>query len=76
MAPSNSTCTHQIRNVIGVNPTFYEFLLHIDADTVVSPDSATRMVSAFLNDTRLVSRMRRDNTRQCQVFICNDDSGL
>lgn len=46
---------HQIRNVIGVNPTFYEFLLQIDADTVVAPDSATRFVSAFLNDTRLIA---------------------
>jgi chitin synthase len=46
---------HQIRNIIGVNPTFYEFMLQIDADTVVAPDSATRMVSAFLDDTRLIA---------------------
>ena len=45
---------HQIRNIIGVNPTFYEFMLQIDADTVVAPDSATRMVSSFLHDTRLI----------------------
>jgi len=46
---------HQIRNVIGVNPTFYEFMFQIDADTVVASDSATRMVAAFLNDTRLIA---------------------
>ena len=45
---------HQIRNIIGVNPTFYEFMLQIDADTVVAPDSASRMVAAFLHDTRLI----------------------
>ncbi|KAK7997889.1 hypothetical protein PG989_005929 [Apiospora arundinis] len=44
-----------IRNIIGVNPTFYEFLFGIDADTVVAADSASRMVSAFLDDTRLIA---------------------
>jgi chitin synthase len=54
MTPMELEMHHQIRNIIGVNPTFYEFLLQIDADTVVAPDSATRMVSAFLHDTRLI----------------------
>jgi chitin synthase len=54
MAPLELEMHHQIRNVIGVNPTFYEFCLQIDADTVVADDSATRMVSAFLADTRLI----------------------
>ena len=54
MSPLELEMHHQIRNIIGVNPTFYEFMLQIDADTVVAPDSASRMVSAFLNDTRLI----------------------
>ena len=54
MSPLELEMHHQIRNIIGVNPTFYEFMLQIDADTVVAPDSATRMVSAFINDTRLI----------------------
>jgi chitin synthase len=54
MTPMELEMHHQIRNIIGVNPTFYEFLLQIDADTVVAPDSATRMVAAFLHDTRLI----------------------
>jgi len=54
MSPLELEMHHQIRNIIGVNPTFYEFMLQIDADTVVAPDSATRMVAAFLNDTRLI----------------------
>ncbi|KAK4970538.1 hypothetical protein LTR66_011538, partial [Elasticomyces elasticus] len=54
MTPLELEMHHQIRNIIGVNPTFYEFLLQIDADTVVAPDSATRMVAAFLHDTRLI----------------------
>ncbi|KAI1450135.1 glycosyltransferase family 2 protein [Annulohypoxylon stygium] len=55
MSPLELEIYHQIRNIIGVNPTFYEFTLQIDADTVVAPDSATRMVSAFLDDTRLIA---------------------
>jgi chitin synthase len=54
MSPLELDMYHQIRNIIGVNPTFYEFMLQIDADTVVAPDSASRMVSAFLDDTRLI----------------------
>ena len=54
MTPMELELHHQIRNVIGVNPTFYEFLLQIDADTVVAPDSATRMIASFLNDTKLI----------------------
>ncbi|KAF1811636.1 hypothetical protein P152DRAFT_398530 [Eremomyces bilateralis CBS 781.70] len=54
MAPLELEMHHQIRNIIGVNPTFYEFLFQIDADTVVAPDSATRMISSFLHDTRVI----------------------
>ena len=54
MSPLELEMHHQIRNIIGVNPTFYEFMFQIDADTVVAPDSATRMVAAFLHDTRLI----------------------
>jgi len=54
MSPLELEMYHQIRNIIGVNPTFYEFMFQIDADTVVAADSASRMVSAFLDDTRLL----------------------
>jgi chitin synthase len=55
MTPLELELHHQIRNVIGVNPTFYEFLLQIDADTVVAPDSCTRFVSAMINDTKIIA---------------------
>ena len=54
MNPLELEMHHQIRNIIGVNPTFYEFLFQIDADTVVAPDSATRMVASFLHDSRII----------------------
>ncbi|KAJ5460412.1 Chitin synthase 8 [Penicillium daleae] len=55
MSPMELEMHHQIRNIIGVNPTFYEYILQVDADTVVAQDSATRFVSAFLSDTRLIA---------------------
>ncbi|KAF2772183.1 CHS5 chitin synthase, class V [Teratosphaeria nubilosa] len=55
MSPMELELHHHIRNIIGVNPTFYEFLLQIDADTVVAPDSATRFIASFLNDTKLIA---------------------
>ena len=54
MTPLELEMHHHLRNIIGVNPTFYEFLFQIDADTIVAPDSATRMVSSFLHDTRII----------------------
>lgn len=54
MSPMELEMYHQIRNIIGVNPAFYEFILQVDADTVVAPDSATRMVAAFVSDTRII----------------------
>lgn len=55
MSPLELEMYHQIRNIIGVNPTFYEFLLQMDADTVVAQDSASRFVSNFLDDVRLIA---------------------
>ncbi|EGD88673.1 hypothetical protein H112_03593 [Trichophyton rubrum D6] len=55
LSPLELEMHHQIRNIIGVNPTFYEFILQVDADTTVAPDSATRMVAAFLHDTRVIA---------------------
>lgn len=55
MSPMELEMYHQIRNIIGVNPTFYEYLLQMDADTVVAPDSASRFVSSFLDDVRLIA---------------------
>lgn len=54
MTPLELEMYHQIKDVIGVNPQFYEFIFQVDADTVVDPDSASRMVSAFVDDTRLI----------------------
>ncbi|KAL1994846.1 hypothetical protein VTN49DRAFT_1033 [Thermomyces lanuginosus] len=54
MSPMELEMHHHIRNIIGVNPTFYEFILQVDADTVVARDAATRMVASFMDDTRII----------------------
>ena len=48
MNPLELEIYHQIKNVIGVNPTFYEYIFTIDADTMVAPLSLNRLVSAYV----------------------------
>ncbi|TPX33598.1 chitin synthase [Synchytrium microbalum] len=45
---------HQIKNVIGINPSFYEFLLMVDADTEVFPDSINRLIAAMVHDSKIM----------------------
>ncbi|KAG0229955.1 hypothetical protein BGW42_001283 [Actinomortierella wolfii] len=54
MTPLELEMYHQIKNVIGVNPSFYEYVLMVDSDTEVMPDSLNRMVSVFLHDTKVM----------------------
>ncbi|KAJ3554665.1 hypothetical protein NM688_g2995 [Phlebia brevispora] len=54
MNPLELEIYHQIKNVIGVNPTFYEYLFTVDADTTVHPLSLNRLVSAMMHDKKLL----------------------
>ncbi|KZV99016.1 glycosyltransferase family 2 protein [Exidia glandulosa HHB12029] len=54
MNPLELEVYHQIKNVIGVNPTFYEYLLVVDADTTAEPLSMNRLVSAMMHDKKLI----------------------
>ncbi|KAI8052846.1 chitin synthase-domain-containing protein [Syncephalis plumigaleata] len=54
MTPLELEMYHQIKNVIGVDPSFYEYVLMVDADTVVLPDALNRMVSAMLHDQKIM----------------------
>jgi chitin synthase len=49
MNPLELEIYHQIKNVIGVNPTFYEYLFMVDADTTVDPFSVNRLISAYVS---------------------------
>lgn len=43
MAPLELEIYHQMRNVIGIDPAFYEYIFTVDADTV----SLCRILSCF-----------------------------
>lgn len=48
MNPLELEMYHQIKNVIGVNPSFYEYVFMVDADTTVDPMSVNRLISAYV----------------------------
>ena len=54
MAPLELEIYHQIKNVIGVDPKLYEFLLTVDADTEVRPDSLNRLVAVAADDSSII----------------------
>ncbi|KAI8618859.1 chitin synthase-domain-containing protein [Chytriomyces sp. MP71] len=54
MNPLELELYHHMKNIIGVNPSFYEYVLMVDADTEVFPDSLNRMVSAMIHDSRIM----------------------
>ncbi|KAJ2639054.1 hypothetical protein GGF40_001160 [Coemansia sp. RSA 1286] len=54
MTPLELEMYHQIKNVIGVSPSLYEFVLMIDADTVVFPDSLARLIGSMNNDIKII----------------------
>lgn len=53
MSPLELEMFHQINNVIGVDPELYEYVLMVDADTMVVEDSLNRLVSACANDAKI-----------------------
>ncbi|GBE80201.1 Chitin synthase 8 [Sparassis crispa] len=54
MSPLELELYHQMRNVIGIDPAFYEYILTVDADTAVSPDSLNRLVAAAADDSSII----------------------
>jgi len=54
MTPLELEIYHQMKNVIGVNPSFYEYVLMVDADTRVMKDSLNRMVACMIHDSKIM----------------------
>ncbi|KAI8074645.1 chitin synthase-domain-containing protein [Gongronella butleri] len=54
MNPLQLEIFHQMKNVIGVNPSFYEFVLMVDADTEVLPDGLNNLVSSAVHDSKII----------------------
>jgi chitin synthase len=53
MNPLELEMFHQINNIIGVDPELYEYLLMVDADTMVRPDALNRLVAGCANDSKI-----------------------
>ncbi|KAF2197286.1 chitin synthase 6 [Delitschia confertaspora ATCC 74209] len=53
MNPLELEMFHQINNIIGVDPELYEYLLMVDADTMVKPDALNRLVASCANDSKI-----------------------
>ncbi|KAI0033324.1 glycosyltransferase family 2 protein [Vararia minispora EC-137] len=54
MAPLELEIYHQMRNVIGIDPAFYEYIFTVDADTTVAPDSLNRLVACAADDQKII----------------------
>ncbi|EGO19927.1 glycosyltransferase family 2 protein [Serpula lacrymans var. lacrymans S7.9] len=62
---------HQIKNIIGVNPTFYKYIFTVDADTV-EPLSVNRLISAMIHDKKVLSvcgETELTNTKQSIITM-------
>ncbi|KAH7905136.1 glycosyltransferase family 2 protein [Hygrophoropsis aurantiaca] len=54
MSPLELEIYHQMRNVIGIDPAFYEYIFTIDADTEVTPESLNRLVASACDDSSII----------------------
>ncbi|KAG2220910.1 hypothetical protein INT45_013039 [Circinella minor] len=54
MSPLQLEIYHQMKNVIGVSPALYEYVLMVDADTEVLPDGMTFLASSMAHDSKII----------------------
>ncbi|KIK53045.1 glycosyltransferase family 2 protein [Collybiopsis luxurians FD-317 M1] len=54
MSPLELELYHQMRNVIGIDPAFYEYIFTVDADTTVTPESLNRLVATAAIDSSII----------------------
>ncbi|THG97676.1 hypothetical protein EW026_g4373 [Hermanssonia centrifuga] len=54
MTPLELEIYHQMRNVIGIDPAFYEYIFTVDADTTVTPESLNRLVASCCDDSSII----------------------
>ncbi|KAI7875124.1 hypothetical protein K492DRAFT_102428, partial [Lichtheimia hyalospora FSU 10163] len=66
MTPLELAIYYNIRNVIGIDPALYEYVLMVDSDTEVYPDALTRLVSCMLHDSRIIGLCG-------ETELCNED---
>ena len=55
MYPLELEMYHHMKNVIGIDPSFYEYILMVDADTLITPDGLNRLVAASVDDPSTIA---------------------
>ncbi len=55
MTPLELEIYHQCKNIIGIDPAFYEYVLTVDADTAVEEDALNRLVAVAADDSRVIA---------------------
>ncbi|KAJ8322906.1 hypothetical protein O5D80_008429 [Batrachochytrium dendrobatidis] len=76
MSPLEIELYHQMKDVIGVDPSFYEYVFMVDADTQVHQDSLNMLVSHMTRDARIsgtcgettIANERKSFTSMIQVY--------
>ena len=53
-SPMELELYHQMKNVIGVSPSYYEYILMVDADTEAEPNALNRMLSVMIQDSKII----------------------
>ncbi|KAI8928593.1 chitin synthase-domain-containing protein [Entophlyctis helioformis] len=53
-APLELEIYHHMKDIIGVSPSFYEYVLMVDADTEVDAPSLNRMVAVLVHDVKVM----------------------
>ncbi|KAF8877608.1 chitin synthase-domain-containing protein [Infundibulicybe gibba] len=54
MSPLELEIYHQMRNVIGIDPAFYEYIFTVDTGTTVTPDSLNCLVASSADDSSII----------------------
>ncbi|KAF9918653.1 hypothetical protein BX616_007083 [Lobosporangium transversale] len=54
MCPLELEMYHHMNNIIGVHPKLYEYILQVDADTEVMPDSLNRLIACMVADSKVI----------------------
>jgi chitin synthase len=60
MNPLELEMFNQLNNIIGVDPELYEFILMMDADTSISPNSLNKLITNCVNDTNVAGYESND----------------
>jgi chitin synthase len=76
MSPLELEIFHHMKNIIGVDPSFYEYVFMVDADTQVQEDSLNHLVSQMTRDAKIagncgetsIANDRKSFTSMIQVY--------